>query len=49
VGHVRVTALSAMGVHPILIPWSEFDPAGKYADLFKAATALLQKTTAKKP
>jgi hypothetical protein len=32
-----------------VIPWSEFDPAGKYADLFKAAAKLLQKTTAVKP
>lgn len=45
-GHVRITALSAMGLHTIDVPWAELEPPGTYADLFTAAAKLLEKTTA---
>ncbi len=43
---VRLTALSANGVHSIEVPWAEVEEGGKYSGLFDAATALLQDLTA---
>ncbi|MGH7295509.1 MAG: hypothetical protein ACRELB_11275, partial [Polyangiaceae bacterium] len=47
VDKVRMTALSAMGLHTIEAPWSELEPPGKYADLFTSAAKLLERATAK--
>lgn len=44
---VRITALSAMGLHTIEVPWSELEPPGKYAELFTSAAKLLERTTKK--
>jgi hypothetical protein len=44
---VRITALSAMGLHTIEAPWSELEPPGTYADFFASAAKLLERTTAK--
>jgi hypothetical protein len=43
---VRFTALSAMGLHTIDVPWSDVEPPGRYADLFTAAAKLLGRITA---
>jgi len=44
--NVRMTALSALGLHTVEVPWAEVEPPGKYAELFTAAAKLLAKTTA---
>jgi hypothetical protein len=46
VDKVRLTALSAMGLHTIEVPWSELEPPGEYADLFTSAAKLLERATA---
>jgi hypothetical protein len=43
---VRMTALSAMGLHTIEVPWGELEPPGKYAELFTSAAKLLERATA---
>jgi hypothetical protein len=46
VDRVRLTALSAMGLHTIEVPWSDLEPPGKYAELFTSAAKLLERATA---
>jgi hypothetical protein len=41
--HVRMTALSALGLHTVEVPWADVEPTGKHGELFAAATKLFAK------
>lgn len=43
---VRMSALTAHGIHTAEVPWSEVEAGGKYEALFVAATKLLEAITA---
>ncbi len=43
--HVRLTALSASGVHQVEVPMADINDGGRYERLFKAATVVLQEIT----
>jgi hypothetical protein len=44
-GHVRLTGLSAAGVHQVEVPWSEVEGDAPYAALFVASARVLEETT----
>jgi hypothetical protein len=44
-GCVRLTALGAVGVHQVEVPWSEVEGQATFARLFSAATVVLDETT----
>jgi hypothetical protein len=42
---LRMSALSARGIHTAEVPWAEVEPGGEYGALFAAATKLLDEVT----
>jgi hypothetical protein len=45
--NVRMTALSANGLHRVTVPWDDVEGNGPYEPLFRAATKLLMEITLK--
>jgi hypothetical protein len=45
-GVIRMSALSALGIHKIDLGWKDVDPPSQWADLFQAAVKVLEEITA---
>ena len=47
--HLRLSALTAKGVHSVEVPWAEIEQGGRYERLFVAASKLLAQVTQSGP